>query len=43
MNKYPVNCDVEVEVELFTGDYIRKDVDIDFIYNMLYYKTDNIY
>ena len=32
-------CDLKAEVELFTGDYIRKDVDIDFIYNMLYYKT----
>lgn len=34
-------CEYELkaEIELFTGDYIVKDVDIDFIYNMLYYKT----
>lgn len=32
--------ELKAEIELFTGDYIRKDVDIDFIYNMLYYKTN---
>ena len=34
-------CHLKAEIELFTGDYIRKDVDIDFVYNMLYYKTNN--
>ena len=33
-------CCLKAEIELFTGDYIRKDVDIDFVYNMLYYKTN---
>lgn len=31
---------LKAEIELFTGDYIIKDVDVDFIYNMLYYKTN---
>ena len=31
---------LKAEIELFTGDYIIKDVDIDFVYNMLYYKTN---
>ena len=32
--------ELKAEIELFTGDYIRKDVNIDFVYNMLYYKTN---
>ena len=32
--------ELKAEIELFTGDYIRKDVDIYFIYKMLYYKTN---
>ena len=32
---------LQAEIELFTGDYIRKDVDIDFVYNMLYYKSND--
>ena len=41
--KPDLKCVLQTEIELFTGDYIRKDVDVDFIYNMLYYKTDNKY
>lgn len=37
--KYAYEYELKTEIELFTGDYIKKDVDIDFIYNMLYYKT----
>ena len=39
--KPDLKCVLQTEIELFTGDYIKKDVDVDFIYNMLYYKTDN--
>lgn len=38
--KYACEYELKAEIELFTGDYIRKDVDINFIYNMLYYKTN---
>ena len=31
---------LKAEIELYTGDYIIKNVDIDFVYNMLYYKTN---
>ena len=37
--KPDLKCVLQAEIELFTGDCIKKDVDIDFIYNMLYYKT----
>lgn len=39
--KPDLKCVLQTEIELFTGDYIRKDVDIDFIYNMLYYKSES--
>ena len=41
--KPDLKCVLQTEIELFTGDYIIKDVDVDFIYNMLYYKTVNKY
>ena len=39
--KPDLNCVLQTEIELLTGDYIIKDVDIDFIYNMLYYKSES--
>lgn len=38
--KHDSKCVLQAEIELFTGDYIIKKVDVDFVYNMLYYKTD---
>lgn len=38
--KHVYEYGLKAEIELFTGDYIIKNVDIDFIYNMLYYKTN---
>ena len=38
--KHNSKCVLQAEIELFTGDYIRKKVDVDFVYNMLYYKTN---